>query len=294
MTAQLIENMSNDDYHDHKAVSRSMLMELKKSPKKFHYKYLSGRYEKEDTMPLKIGSAFHTLILEPELFTEKAAIMPDYLKKPSITQINAKNHSDSTLLQIEQWDKFHEENEGKAHLKKDDVEKLREMAAAIRKEPATQKLIGQKGLIEPSIFWTDEETGVQVKVRIDFLTLDYRYTMDVKSTADCDEEKFSRSIINYGYDVQAFMQQEAVFQLTGERPDATIFLCCEKDDPYDTGFYMADDTVLRRGELWYRELLKRLAACRVNDVWPSQGGGKIRPIGIPAWEIKRLEEIGTS
>lgn len=292
MKPQIIPDLSNDEYHEHKAVSRSMLMELKKSPKKYYYKYLSGKYEKDDTEALKMGSAFHTLILEPEKFTEVAAIMPDHLKKPSISQINAKQPSDSTILQIENWNKFQEENAGKCHLKLDQIEALRGMADSLRAEPATQKLIGKKGLVEPSIFWTDEETGIDVKCKIDFLTMDYKFTVDIKTTTDVSEDSFQRAIPNYGYDLQAFIQQEAVFQLTGERPEATIFMCCEKDEPFDTGFYMADDAILRRGELWYRELLKTLAKCRLNNHWPSQGGGLIRAITLPTWELSKLDKIG--
>lgn len=292
MTAKILHDMTNRDYHQHKAVSRSALLELKKSPKKYHYRYLSGEYEDTETDALKKGTAFHTMILEPENISETVAILPEHLKKPSISQRNAKNPSDSTIIQIREWDKWQEENAEKAHLKKDEVDELRAMANSLRNEPATRKLLGQKCFVEPSIFWTDPETGIDLKCRIDGLPEHMKMTLDVKTTADVDPESFSRSIVNYGYSLQAFMQQEAVYQLTGERPEATIFVCCEKKPPYDTGFFMADEMILKHGELWYRTLLRQLAECRLNDIWPSQGGGRVQAATLPSWEVNKMDKIG--
>lgn len=293
MTAQLVQDLSNDDYHAHKAASRTVLMELQRSPKKYHYKYLSGEYEDEDTTALKIGSAFHTLILEPEDFSKKAVIVPDGKRRPTKSQINAKNPSDSTLLQIEWWKKFDEEHDGKAYLSQADADNLKGMAAAIRSEPAAQRLLGKKGLIEPSIFWTDEDTGIECKVKLDFVPTDYEFVFDAKTTADVSADKFRRSLGEYGYDLQAYMNMEAVFQLTGERPDAFFFGCVEKKPPFDTGFYMADDDVIRSGEVKFRYLLRKLAKCRLNDHYPSNGDGKIRPIGLAPWDLKKIEEMET-
>jgi exodeoxyribonuclease VIII len=268
-------------------------MELSKSPKKYWHKYHSGKYEQESTEALEMGSAFHCLILEPEKFKDYAAIVPDDKKKLTKAQINAKNPSDSTRLLAEWWGEFDKENEGKAYLKQQQAEQLRAMADAIRKEPAAQKLLGKKGLIEPSIFWTDEETNIDIKVKLDFVPTDNSFVCDIKTAASVDENKFMRSIGDYGYDIQAFMNIEAIFQLTGERPDAFIWACVEKAEPYDTGFFVADDTVLQAGEVKFRYLLRKLAECRLNDRWPSRGDGKFRPIGMPPWEMQKLEEMET-
>ncbi len=290
MTAKILKDLSNEEYHAHKADSRSTLMLLHESAKKYHYKYVSGEAEEETTEALDMGTAFHTLILEPEKLADTMTFHPDQ-KRPTKSQINAKNPSDSTVKLIEFWDKFDSENKGKIVLKHAQVDDLKGMADAIRSEPAAQKLLGQKGFIEPSIFWTDEETGIDVKCRIDFLPANYKSTIDLKSTASVSLPKFEKSGIDYGYDLQSFMQHEAVRQLTGESPEAMFFVCAEKKKPHDTAFFMADEYVLKRGELLYRMLLRKLAKCRLNNHWPSSGEGRVQFMSIPQWEINKLDEL---
>ena len=290
MTCELIRDISNEDYHSCPSVSRSQLLELQKSPKKYWYKYISGLAEEETSAALNLGTAFHTLILEPENFGETIAIVPDDKKNPTKAQINAKEPSDSTRLLIKWWDDFRGQNEGKIILRQKDINNLQDMAKSIRAEPAAQKILGKKGIIEGSFFWTDEETGIMVQSRPDFITNDGKICVDVKTTADASMDKFQRSIINYGYDLQAFMCMEACRQYFGYAPDAFIFIACEKDAPHDTAFYLADEYVLRRGEMLYRNLLNKLKECQDADHWPSMGGGLIEAISIPQWEIKKMEQ----
>ena len=42
-----IYDISNDEYHNSHAISRSMLMDFKKNPYYYWYKYHSGKFEKE-------------------------------------------------------------------------------------------------------------------------------------------------------------------------------------------------------------------------------------------------------
>ncbi|PHS61047.1 MAG: hypothetical protein COB09_19050 [Thalassobium sp.] len=291
MTAQLIKDLSNKDYHAHKATSRSALMELNKSPKKYHHKFISEDYEHKETDALRLGSAFHTLVLEPEDFAEHCAIHPEGKKRPTKPQLNAKEKTDSTALLIKFWEKFDDENDGKTIIKQDEVDKLTAMAKSLRSEPAAQKILGQKGLIEPSIFWTDKETGIDMKCKLDFVPLNYSILVDLKTTASVDRNKFEKSIADFGYDLQAFIATEAIFQLTGTRPEMFVFAAVEKEPPYDTGFFMADSIVLKRGELLYRHLLNKLAGCRVKDEWPSQGGGKVQAVSLSPWVINKMDEL---
>jgi len=288
---ELIRDLTNTEYHKKPAVSRSQLMELQKSPKKYWWKYLSGEAEEEKSDALDLGTAFHTLILEPSDFGKTIAIVPDDIKNPTTAQINAKEpKTDSTRLLLEWWDNFIEQNENKIMLRQKDINNLQRMAKSIREEPAAQIILGQKGIIEPSVFWTDEETGLQIKSRPDFITADGKICVDVKTTKSVGLDDFQKSIVNYGYDLQAFMCMEACRRYFGYSPEAFIFVVCEKDEPHDTAFYLADEYVLRRGEMLYRNLLDKLKQCQDADKWPSAGGGAIEPISLPKWEINKMEK----
>ena len=288
--ADLIKNMSNAEYQKHPAISRSMLKELYESPKKYHYKYLSGDYEDGDSHALDIGTAYHLLILEPENFADVIAIAPDDKKKPTKAQINAKNPSDSTLLLIEWWDNFNAANEGKVILKEKDIDEIKAMAKAMRSTPEAQKILAQKGLIEPVVTWKDEDTGLDIKVKMDFVWLDRTIAVDLKSTADCSEDSFSRSIAKYGYDLQAYMQTEAVRRLEGKPPEAFIFATQEKKPPYETAFYVADADMIEAGRVKFKYLTRTLKECLDNNVWPSKVRG-LKSIGLPVWEQKKVDEL---
>src|SRR5688572_15604776 len=79
MLSGIQSNLSNDAYHaDTDSISRSALMEFKRSP--FHYwsLYLNPeRPQREQTAALTFGNAFHTFILEPQLFNERYVVEPE-------------------------------------------------------------------------------------------------------------------------------------------------------------------------------------------------------------------------
>src|SRR5215813_11398325 len=72
-------NITNEEYHADKAyLSRSALMDFDKSPYTYWAKHLNPDRPKKDATPaMELGTAFHTLILEPHLFQKNYFIMPE-------------------------------------------------------------------------------------------------------------------------------------------------------------------------------------------------------------------------
>ena len=101
--------MSNEQYHaldDY--VSKSDLDTFDKSPRHYFLKRLSpDRLPQEQTKAMIIGSAFHSLLLEPNGFpSEFLTVEPFAPKKPTLSQRNAKKPSAATLEAIAYWDEF--------------------------------------------------------------------------------------------------------------------------------------------------------------------------------------------
>jgi len=72
-----VHDISNEDYHSSKGISRSQLMLLNQSPYHFWYKIFSGKYVKENATPaMNIGQIFHVLLLEPDKFDSEFVVMP--------------------------------------------------------------------------------------------------------------------------------------------------------------------------------------------------------------------------
>lgn len=271
---RLVLDMSHDDYLAAPEVSRSGLLDLLQSPQHFWHKNLSGLSDRKETSALKIGTAFHCLLLEPHLFNDKVVV---WSGAPRNTKAGKEEYAEV------------EANAGdRAIIKQSEFEELKLMAKSIKDQPAAGKLINSAGKVEASFFYHDQTHDVMAKARPDFWRED-GIVIDLKTTADASENEFQKSIANYGYDVQAFMQMEAVERVTGVRPQAFVFIVVEKTPPYACAFYQADADLLRCGEYRYHMLMEKYASCLKSGKWPGYGS-LVRPIGPPEWFVKRLDK----
>lgn len=274
MTNRMIEDMPHEAYLASRAISRSGLMDFLRSPQHYWYNNLSNQAEPENTDALRVGSAFHTMLLEPAQFDSRAFV---WSGKPR----NTKEGKDEYQAALDKAC-------GRVLIKKSEFDNLKAMAKSILSQPAASKIINSNGKIESSFFYTDRSYGVEAKARPDYYRAD-GIVLDLKTTADASEEEFQKSIVNYGYDIQAFMQMEAIETVTGKRPDAFVFICVEKDPPYAVAFYQADNDMLRAGEYRYHNLMGKYATCLKANSWPGYGN-LIRPISVPSWFINRLDK----
>lgn len=285
---KVIHGMDIDEYHSNSAVSRSGLMLMDKSPQHYWWQYLSGQAEKIDTAALRIGGAFHMLVLEPELFNQSVAVLPEGApKKPTITQLNAKKPSDDTVAAIQWWESWNQFAAGKTVVSHDEFKEMQAMADAIKNQRASSKVIVENGKIESSFFWYDPDYQVMVKTRPDYYRED-GIVLDLKTTRDASIGSFQKSIIDYGYDIQAFMQMEGIERVTGKRPENFVFVCVEKTPPYAVAFYVADNDMIECGRYRYHNLMSKYSECVHSGIWPGYGE-LIKPISIPTWFLNKLE-----
>lgn len=274
MKNQLITDMNIEDYHAQQAISRSGLMKFLQSPQHYWWHYLSGQAEKEDSTPLRIGGAFHALVLEPHTFNDRALV---WSGKPR----NTKEGKD-------EYAAAQEAANGRAIIKQSEMDDMKDMAAALIAQPASAKIISKNGKIEASFFWHDEDYKVDVKCRPDYYR-DDGIVLDLKTVEDAGRDAFERSIVNYGYDIQAWMCMEGIERVTGKRPESFVFCCVEKKKPHAVAFYMADGELLECGASRYAKIMSRYAECKQRNLWPGYGH-LIQPIGVPSWFAKRIEK----
>lgn len=272
MTNKIIYDLPSSDYHNDKAVSRSGLMALNVSPKQYHYQYLSGEYEAKESKSLKFGTAFHTALLEPEKMDSQFVV---WSGKSRATKEGKQEYADALELAGQ-----------REVITEDDMATIRKMAASILSEPAGKQLLLKKGFVEPSCFWTDPITGMPVKSRPDFVLDGGDIVVDLKTTSDATEYGFQRSVVDYGYDVQAYMQMEGLFHATGKRPSLFVFIVIEKTAPYHTAFFAADAEMIECGRLRYNRLMNRLKECTDRNIWPGYGS-TIQNLTVPKWLLDR-------
>src|SRR6185503_5376214 len=188
-----VHDITNNDYHGSEGISRSQLMLLDKSPYHFWYHHLSGlAVKKEATPSMVIGSAFHTMLLEPELFDKEFVVMP------SIDRRTTKGKEEYSL--------FCETVGDKTALTLEQYSTIKNMAKLVSQHEIVTTLLDES-VFEKSIYWTDKETGLQFKCRPDIWS--EKMVVDVKTTQDAAPGRFMSSAFKFGYYLQAGMVYEA-------------------------------------------------------------------------------------
>lgn len=264
--------MTEQEYRNHPAVSRSELWRIHESPQKF--KYLKEHPE-EPTPALLFGQVFHKMALEPDTFYLEFAVMPDVDRRTK----NGK----------QQWADFLEQAKSKIVIPADMYDQAQAMCTALEAVPFAQKLLN--GRREVPFFWVDESTGEECKCRTDCLNIQYSQPIivDVKSTTDASTEAFTRDAIKYGYDFQAAMYSEGVLKHIQQKP-LFVFIVVEKSPPYAVNILQADDLLLQRGHNLFREYIQTYHDCKKSGNWYGYLGkhNQINNLALPAWLAKEV------
>ena len=255
-----VYEISNEQYHSSNGISRSMLMEFKRSPYHYWYKYISGLCPIEEATPaMNLGNAVHTLSLEEHKFDNEFFICTQATKPRRGTP---------------PYEKMLSEANGKIILTRDDYLQAALMAKSIKTDEYASQLL-EGCLIERSIYFTHKPTGLLVKARPDAWC--GSLVCDLKTTADAREHKFQGSAMAYGYFTQAAIIKEALLSIEIQMEDF-VFICSEKEPPYAVASYTITQNALDYGSKQFNSLMIGLKQCMDSDKWPSYG---IRDLDAP-------------
>lgn len=136
---------------------------------------------------------------------------------------------------------------------------------------------------EVSAFWTDDETGVRLRARFDWLHRLRPVIADYKTAENADPRRFHRKAADLGYDVAAAVYRRGLTTVRGD-DDAPLFwhVVQEKTPPYAVAVVELDADFLRVGAERARQAIGLYAACTAANEWPAYPTG-IHPIHPPAW-----------
>lgn len=262
--------MTEKEYRQHPAISRSELWKMHESPEKFKW-YKDN--PQEPTPALLFGQVVHKMILQPEGFDDDFVVAPDVDRR--------------TKAGKEAWSDFLDSVGEKTVIAQDLFNQSKEMSNVLFKVPMVQTLLnGQKEL---PYFWQDEMTGEGCKCRVDCITeiKDTQVIVDYKTCTDASNDGFMRDAIKYGYDLQAAMYSEGVEKNTGKKP-LFVFIAQEKNPPYAVNIFQADEAFVQHGMDVYRELMGVYHYCKTNDKWYGYLGREqiINNLQLPAWMAK--------
>jgi exodeoxyribonuclease VIII len=275
ITPGLQPDMTNDAYQAHRGISKSKLDHMaEKAPVHYWDRHINpDRPEEERTEALIVGDAIHAAIGEPDTVSSRFIVIPDDApKRPSKTQLNAKNPSLDSRGAIEYWKGFTEEHAGKVILKPDQMALVLACRDSAWGDPLIRSLL-TGSTSEQTYFAIDHETGELLKCRLDGDRLDQGLILDIKSTEDASEDAFDRSVKKYRYDVQDGWYTDVVNQAIGAQVvEGFAFIAIEKTRPYAAAVHYLPYDRRMDGYDKARRDLKRIISYTERfgaEKWPS-------------------------
>ncbi len=237
-----------------------------------------------DNDALRLGRMLHTQLLEPHLINDEFAIWRDGRRQGG------------------DWDLFCLKNAGKTLLTEAQLQCAEDMATALRElndfpfEAWLDGVAGIKPAIkERSLFWIDEDTGLQCKARPDTMTLGQSALAgDVKSARSADPDEFIRDLFKFRYDLQAAHYLAGIGAVYGV--DANFaFFAVEKEAPHVARSFLMTREALALGEKNRRYCLRLIRKCLDSNNWPKQPAGtKPVPVEVPFYKDKSLLDMAAA
>jgi len=228
----------------------------------------------------------HTMTLEPHLFNHEYMIKPELapmppalrLKDVGRTQFEVNKYERDTIAIANEklMADFQLMSANKQVITNSMYEQASAMRDAVWSDSTAQELVNS-GLVERSIYFTHEATGIQCKVRPDVLI--GGMAIDLKTTNDGSLLEFQRSASKYHYYLQMGMISEAMKSIGTDMTEG-LFVCVEKMDPYLVSIYDLDAEAIEYGAEMFNELMFTLKDCLNSNTWPSY---EMKTISVPGW-----------
>lgn len=244
-----------------------------KTPANFYYEYLAPDAERKFTDPLRFGQAFHLAILEPEEFNKRVHWWKD--------------HKTTTSKGFQEADAAMGEREILCPLVWKD--QLIDMLDALLANPETRALLEIEADNEVTMVWTDKETGVECKGRLDRAARKQGLLIDFKSTKDASEQGFVKSVQDFSYHVQDAFYSAGYKEVFGEDPRGFAFPLVEKKAPFLTNLVQLSPEAKEAGRYIFRRNIQRYADCIDKGHFPGYPQGT-KTLDLEPWYSKRLED----
>jgi len=259
--------MSWSDYERIDAINWSTLKHILRSPAHMREEQVHPR---ETTVALDFGQAFHSAILEPELFAKNYAPAPE--------GVGRRSNADKA-----KWAEVEALNPGAKILKSEDWNSIAAMRDSVLAHPTASAFLKGKGRNEVVCVWLDSEFQCLCKMRMDRFT-EYEgwpFIVDLKSCESAGEWDFGRAAAKFGYHKQAAFYRRGLKALD-PRERRFAFIAVEKERPHGVAVYELDFDTDASAESGVRKALARYVECVKSKSWPAYEAG-LHPLRLPAW-----------
>lgn len=280
----VVDNNNIDiDYFDYPAVNHSKIKDIDISERYYYLKYITKEIEEEDKEAYIFGGLVHCILLEEDEVENRYLFVGDIDKR------------------TKEYKELVKSNLNKIIIKDKDYILAKKMVDAIKNNAYYNKLMKYKEHIitELPIFWFDDETGLQLKAKPDFMiapipdhpVLSNGLIVDLKTISDIS--KFQSSIVKYKYYSQASWYCEAYKQYfnTNENPHY-LNLFIEKNISCHIMWNSWPSYLLEIGDKLNRIRLSKLKKCLDDNIWNGlDNEDKPVELELLPWQIKEINKL---
>ncbi|EFH1847772.1 exodeoxyribonuclease VIII [Escherichia coli] len=257
--------ISNENYHAGPGVSKSQLDDIADTPALYLWRK-NAPVDTTKTKTLDLGTAFHCRVLEPEEFSNRFIVAPEFNRRTNA----GKEEEKAFLMECA--------STGKTVITAEEGRKIELMYQRVMALPLGQWLVESAGHAESSIYWEDPETGILCRCRPDKIIPEFHWIMDVKTTADI--QRFKTAYYDYRYHVQDAFYSDGYEAQFGVLPTFVFLVTSTTVEcgRYPVEIFMMGEEAKLAGQQEYHRNLRTLADCLNTDEWPA-----IKTLSLPRW-----------
>ena len=255
----IYKDISNHDYHALPSISSTAV----KTVAKQSVAHWLGQ-ERKETPAMQMGSAVHSLALEPEKL--------EVVRGPETRRGNAWKDAVASVS----------DNPDAIVLTEADYDRAADIAKAARANHVLKTYLDDPAShIELSVVLNDPDCGVQLRTRPDLLHPPSGTIIDLKTTIDASPRGFQRQAIKLGYHIQAFHYCRTL-RLEALNVKRFIFVAVETSAPYATCAHIVSPELMAIGGLdWERAMEKIMRYEQDGEI--STGWPEMSTLHAPSW-----------
>jgi hypothetical protein len=263
--------ISNDEYHARPGVSASMLKSMASGWRAFQAEYVTKTSPRKESAAMALGTAVHAALLEPELFADEYAVIPEEC-------------SDRRTKAYKEWAAS---NGDRKTLSPSDAATIEQIKSAAWSDDIAEMLLrGSAGTNEGFFEWTEGPRETLCRVRFDRLA--EPFIIDIKTTDDARPEAFAATVAKYRYDLQAAHYLTGLEGFT--RSDLRfVFIAVETSSPYRCRCYELSESDLAAAHNQRRSLLAEYEERLAKNDWSEPGESELRTVFLPNWFTRKVD-----
>lgn len=302
-------------YLNAKGNSSSALKEVLKTPLHY-YHYKNQTFKKDKKKHFELGTFAHMAFIEPQLFdmvrvepaesmASKEGVLALMRFYEDLNKVETSEFPDVEFWKIADQKRYLQQLQDACPYQM--IQEEHKMIIDVLKRNYYSYgggiipllLRGAKG--EVSFYGTDDQTGLPVKVRPDFINIEENIganaIISFKTTASDSIDKFLYDSAKYKYEMSEGMYLDVCSKVSGRKFTCVITIMLQTVAPYLPAVLFWDAEDLQNGKYKYRQALDTVFDCYQQGAFPGfdakapSGNYGIIEMKQPEWALKEIHPV---